>query len=199
MLAIGIDPGTAICGFGLVEMVGNKLTPIHYGAVFTDKDMLPELRLKKIYDELSVLLDEYRPDVMSVEQLFFNRNVTTAISVGQARGVALLTAANRGIQITEFTPMQIKQAVVGYGGANKEQVTFMVQKLLNIRTKPKPDDVADALAVAICGLHTAATIPFCVTLQSWSMRGSFRTADVSEGFLSRLVVPAMFRRCRLKL
>ena len=149
MLAIGIDPGTAICGFGLVEMVGNKLTPIHYGAVFTDKDMLPELRLKKIYDELSVLLDEYRPDVMSVEQLFFNRNVTTAISVGQARGVALLTAANRG--------MQIKQAVVGYGGANKEQVTFMVQKLLNIRTKPKPDDVADALAVAICGLHTAAT------------------------------------------
>ena len=107
MLAIGIDPGTAICGFGLVEMVGNKLTPIHYGAVFTDKDMLPELRLKKIYDELSVLLDEYRPDVMSVEQLFFNRNVTTAISVGQARGVALLTAANRGIQITEFTPMQI--------------------------------------------------------------------------------------------
>ena len=157
MLAIGIDPGTAICGFGLVEMVGNKLTPIHYGAVFTDKDMLPELRLKKIYDELSVLLDEYRPDVMSVEQLFFNRNVTTAISVGQARGVALLTAANRGIQITEFTPMQIKQAVVGYGGANKEQVTFMVQKLLNIRTKPKPDDVADALAVAICGLHTAAT------------------------------------------
>ena len=145
MLAIGIDPGTAICGFGLVEMVGNKLTPIHYGAVFTDKDMLPELRLKKIYDELSVLLDEYRPDVMSVEQLFFNRNV------------ALLTAANRGIQITEFTPMQIKQAVVGYGGANKEQVTFMVQKLLNIRTKPKPDDVADALAVAICGLHTAAT------------------------------------------
>lgn len=157
MLAIGIDPGTAICGFGLVEMVGNKLTTIHYGAVFTDKDMLPELRLKKIYDELSVLLDEYRPDVMSVEQLFFNRNVTTAISVGQARGVALLTAANRGIQITEFTPMQIKQAVVGYGGANKEQVTFMVQKLLNIRTKPKPDDVADALAVAICGLHTAAT------------------------------------------
>ena len=146
MLAIGIDPGTAICGFGLVEMVGNKLTPIHYGAVFTDKDMLPELRLKKIYDELSVLLDEYRPDVMSVEQLFFNRNVTTAISVGQARGVALLTAANRGIQITEFTPMQIKQAVVGYGGANKEQVTFMVQKLLNIRTKPKPDDIADALS-----------------------------------------------------
>ena len=109
--------------------------------------------MKKIYDELSVLLDEYRPDVMSVEQLFFNRNVTTAISVGQARGVALLTAANRGIQITEFTPMQIKQAVV----ANKEQVTFMVQKLLDIRTKPKPDDVADALAVAICGLHTAAT------------------------------------------
>ena len=124
MLALGIDPGTAICGYGLVRLERSRLIPVHYGAVFTDKDMLPELRLKKIYDELSVLLDEYRPDVMSVEQLFFNRNVTTAISVGQARGVALLTAANRGIQITEFTPMQIKQAVVGYGGANKEQVTL---------------------------------------------------------------------------
>ena len=158
MLAIGIDPGTAICGFGLVEMVGNKLTPIHYGAVFTDKDMLPELRLKKIYDELSVLLDEYRPDVMSVEQLFFNRNVTTAISVGQARGVALLTAANRGIQITEFTPMQIKQAVVGYGLAEKKQVMDMVKRLLKLKAVPRPDDAADALAIAICHARSATSL-----------------------------------------
>lgn len=157
MLALGIDPGTAICGFGIVRLEGNRLTPIHYGAVFTDKDMLAELRLKKIYEELTVLIEEYHPDIMSVEQLFFNRNVTTAISVGQARGVILLTAANKNVPVVEYTPIQIKQAVVGYGGADKEQVTFMVQKLLNIRTKPKPDDVADALAVAICGLHSATT------------------------------------------
>ena len=157
MLALGIDPGTAICGFGLVDLTGNRLRPVHYGAVFTDKDMKPELRLKKIYDELSALIGEYKPDIMSIEQLFFNRNVTTAIAVGQARGVALLTAANCNLPVLEFTPMQIKLAVVGTGSANKEQVTFMVQHLLNIRQKPKPDDVADALAVAICGLLTAAT------------------------------------------
>lgn len=157
MLALGIDPGTAICGYGLVDMTGNRLRPVHYGAVFTDKDMLPEMRLKKIYDEISALIETYRPDIMSVEQLFFNRNVTTAIAVGQARGVVLLTAANTNLPVLEFTPMQIKLAVVGTGSANKEQVTYMVQHLLNIRQKPKPDDVADALAVAICGLHTAAT------------------------------------------
>ncbi len=115
------------------------------------------MRLKKIYDEISALIETYRPDIMSVEQLFFNRNVTTAIAVGQARGVVLLTAANRKLPVLEFTPMQIKLAVVGTGSANKEQVTYMVQHLLNIRQKPKPDDVADALAVAVCGLHTAAT------------------------------------------
>lgn len=157
MLALGIDPGTAICGYGLVDLTGNRLRPIHYGAVFTDKDMLSEMRLKKIYDEISALIETYKPDIMSVEQLFFNRNVTTAIAVGQARGVVLLTAANKSLPVLEFTPMQIKLAVVGTGSANKEQVTYMVQHLLNIRQKPKPDDVADALAVAICGLHTAAT------------------------------------------
>lgn len=157
MLALGIDPGTAICGFGLVDMTGNRLRPVHYGAVFTDKDMLPELRLKKIYDDLSALIDHYRPDIMSIEKLFFNRNVTTAIPVGQARGVALLTAANKGLPVLEFTPMQIKLSVVGTGSATKEQVTYMVQHLLNIREKIKPDDVADALAAAVCGLNTAST------------------------------------------
>lgn len=157
MLAIGIDPGTAICGYGIVRLDGNHLTPIRYGAICTDKNMAAELRLKIIYEELTALLEEYKPDIMSVEQLFFNRNVTTAISVGEARGVILLTGANKNIPIVEYTPMQIKLSVVGYGGADKEQVTFMVQKLLNIRTKPKPDDVADALAVAICGLHSTAT------------------------------------------
>ncbi|HIU64865.1 MAG TPA: crossover junction endodeoxyribonuclease RuvC [Candidatus Avacidaminococcus intestinavium] len=158
MLAIGIDPGTAICGYGLVRLNGNKLTPVEYGAITTHKDLLPEVRLLKIYNELLDIIDEFKPEIMAVEQLFFNKNVTTAISVGQARGVILLTAAKSNIPIVEYTPIQIKQSVVGYGGADKEQVTFMVQKLLNIKTKPRPDDVADALAVAICGLHSSATL-----------------------------------------
>lgn len=157
MLVLGIDPGTAICGYGLVDMTGNRIRSVCYGAFLTDKNMQPELRLKKIYDELSVLLDEYRPDYMSVEKLFFNRNVTTAIPVGQARGVVLLAAANKGIPIMEFTPMQIKLSVVGTGSATKEQVTYMVMHLLNIREKIKLDDSADALAAAICGVNTAFT------------------------------------------
>ena len=123
MIAIGIDPGTAICGYGIVDLTGNKLKPIHFGAVFTDKDMAPELRLKKIYEEISVLIDTYKPDIMSIEKLFFNRNVTTAIPVGQARGVVLLAAANKNLPILEFTPMQIKLAVGGTGSPAKEQVT----------------------------------------------------------------------------
>ena len=157
MLALGIDPGTAICGYGLVELQGNHLRPIHYGAVFTDKDMAMELRLKKIYEELSALIVQYKPDFMSVEKLFFNRNVTTAIAVGQARGVIVLTAAMQAVPVVEYTPIQIKQAITGTGRADKEQVTFMAQKLLNITEKPKPDDVADALAIAICGLHSESS------------------------------------------
>ena len=157
MIALGIDPGTAICGYGVVEQVGSRLTPLYYGAVITTKDMAPEMRLKKISDDLSELIQHFHPDVMSVEKLFFNRNVTTAIPVGQARGVVLLAAAMQNLPILEFTPMQIKLAVVGYGKADKEQVTFMVQHILNIKEKPKPDDVADALAMAICGLHTASS------------------------------------------
>ena len=133
MLALGIDPGTAICGYGLVRLERSRLIPVHYGAVFTDKDMLPERRLNKIYEELTDLIDRYHPDFMSVEKLFFNRNVTTAIAVGEA--------------------IQVKQAITGTGRANKEQVTYMVQKLLHIEEKPKPDDVADALAIGITGLN----------------------------------------------
>lgn len=154
MLALGIDPGTAICGYGLVKMEGSRLIPIHYGAVLTDKDMLPEMRLKVIFEELNDLIKLYKPDFMSVEKLFFNKNVTTAIAVGQARGVIVLTAAMNNLPVVEYTPIQIKQAITGTGRADKNQVTFMVQKLLNIKEKPKPDDVADALAIAICGLHS---------------------------------------------
>ena len=157
MLVLGIDPGTAICGYGVVDMTGNKLRPIFYGSILTDKDMLPELRLKKIYQDVSDIIEHFKPDFMSIEKLYFSRNVTTAIPVAQARGVVLLAAATHNLKVLEFTPMQIKQAVVGTGSAKKEQVIFMVQHLLNIREKIKPDDTADALAAAICGINTAST------------------------------------------
>ena len=153
MLVLGIDPGTAICGYGLVEMQGNHLRAIDYGAVLTSPKSKPEERLLKIYNEIDALILKYKPDVMGVEQLFFNRNVTTAIPVGQARGVILLTAAKHEIELVERTPLQVKQSVVGYGRATKDQVIFMVQKLLNLPKAPHPDDVADALAVAICTTH----------------------------------------------
>ena len=157
MLVLGSDPGTAICGYGVVEMTGTRLRPGFDGSILTDKDMLPELRLKKIYDDLTEIIQHFHPDYMSIEKLFFNRNVTTAIPVGQARGVALLAAANQGLPVLEFTPMQIKLSVVGTGSATKEQVIYMVMHLLNIREKIKPDDTADALAAAICGVNTAST------------------------------------------
>ncbi len=157
MLALGVDPGTAICGFGLVAMENSRLRPVHFGAVFTDKGMPAQERLAIIYDDLTALVKEYKPDRMSVEQLFFNRNVTTAITVGQARGVILLVAAHQGVGVNEYTPLQVKQAVTGYGRATKEQVTFMIQRLLNIKEKPKPDDVSDALAIAICALHSSSS------------------------------------------
>ena len=157
MLVLGIDPGTAICGYGLVDMTSNRLRPVVYGSVLTYKDMLPELRLKKIYDDISDIIEHFKPDLLSIEKLFFNRNVTTAIPVGQARGVVLLAAANKGLPVMEFTPMQIKLSVVGTGSATKEQVIYMVMHLLNIREKIKPDDTADALAAAICGINTAST------------------------------------------
>ncbi len=153
MLALGIDPGTAICGYGLVKMERSHLIPVHYGAVFTDKDMLPEKRLQVIFEELSGLIRLYQPDFMSVEKLFFNRNVTTAIAVGQARGVIVLSAALANLPVYEYTPIQIKQAITGTGRADKHQMTYMVTKLLHLKEEPKPDDTADALAIAITGLN----------------------------------------------
>ncbi|MBQ0067871.1 MAG: crossover junction endodeoxyribonuclease RuvC [Phascolarctobacterium sp.] len=158
MLVLGIDPGTAICGYAVVEQLGNKIHAVQYGAVLTDKDEKPELRLKKIYEEISALIDHYKPDLMSIEKLFFKQNITTGIPVGQARGVILLAASNQGLPILEFAPSEIKKNVVGTGAATKEQVTYMVQHLLNIKEKPKPDDVADALAAALCGINTASTM-----------------------------------------
>lgn len=153
MLALGIDPGTAICGYGVVNLEGSHLKAIDYGAIQTSSKMSAEDRLVIIHHEIDALIKKYKPDVMGVEMLFFNKNVRTAITVAQARGVILLAAAQNSVKLSEFTPLQVKQAVVGYGNATKEQVIYMTQRLLNLPSKPHPDDVADALAVAICTTH----------------------------------------------
>ena len=158
MLALGIDPGTAICGYGFVESAGSRLKAVEYGAITTSSRARPQDRLLTIHQELTSLINQYHPDVIGVEQLFFNRNVTTAIPVGQARGIILLTAAENNIELVERTPLQIKQSVVGYGKATKEQVIYMVQKILHLSSAPHPDDVADALAAAICTTHCMNSI-----------------------------------------
>lgn len=130
MLALGIDPGTAICGYGLVEMRGNRLKAIDFGAIETSAHLSPPERLEIIFEGINNLIDRFQPTLMGVEQLFFNRNVTTAISVGQARGVILLAGSQHKIELREFTPLQVKQAVVGYGKATKQQVMYMTQHIL---------------------------------------------------------------------
>ncbi|NMB07429.1 MAG: crossover junction endodeoxyribonuclease RuvC [Tissierellia bacterium] len=150
MIILGIDPGLAIVGYGIIEYKGNKYKPIDYGCITTEAELnLPE-RLKIIYEELSILIDKYNPDDVAMEELFFNKNVKTAIKVGQARGVEILAAINKGKSVYEYTPLEIKQSVAGYGRAEKRQVQEMVKLLLNLKKIPKPDDAADALAVAIC-------------------------------------------------
>ena len=158
MLVLGIDPGTAICGYGFVEQNGSRLRAHAYGAITTPSKMAVEKRLLKIHTELASLIQTYSPDAMGVEQLFFNRNVTTAIPVGQARGVVLLAAAKNNLLLIERTPLQVKQSVTGYGKATKEQVIYMVTKLLHLPEAPHPDDTADALAVAISAAHCMDTI-----------------------------------------
>ncbi len=154
MLILGIDPGTAIMGYGLIEKKGQNLLPVVYSCWRTPADLPMAQRLKILYDSLEDLLLKFSPDVMAVEELFFNRNTTTAIAVGQARGVVLLSAARNNIEVFEYTPLQVKQAVVGYGKADKQQVQFMVRALLSLQEIPKPDDTADALAIAICHAHS---------------------------------------------
>lgn len=153
MIVLGIDPGTAICGYGLVEAQGNRLTALTYGVIETTPDMEAAMRLKKIHQEIDVLIKQYKPAIMGVELLFMNKNVRTVMAVGQARGVVLLAAAQNDLKLAEFTPLQVKQAVTGYGKATKEQVIYMTQRLLNLPKKPHPDDAADALAVAVCTAH----------------------------------------------
>lgn len=155
MRILGIDPGYAIMGYGIIEKKGNHFTPIAYGAATTHKDMLMPDRLKHLYTQLMEVIQEYQPEVASIEELFFNTNTTTAILVGQARGVAILACANSGLEIFEYTPLQIKQGLTGYGRAEKKQIQQMVKMILNLKEVPKPDDTADALAAAICHGHCA--------------------------------------------
>ena len=153
MIVLGIDPGTAICGYGLVEAQGSRLKALTYGVIETTPDMEAAMRLKKIHQEIDILIKQYKPAIMGVELLFMNKNVRTVMAVGQARGVVLLAAAQNDLKLAEFTPLQVKQAVTGYGKATKEQVIYMTQRLLSLPKKPHPDDAADALAVAICTAH----------------------------------------------
>lgn len=154
MTIMGIDPGYAITGFGIIEYKNNKFKVLHYGVISTKSTMPFEKRLLAISDELDSLFLQYKPDSMAIEELFFSRNTTTAIGTAQARGVAILCGAKAGLDIYEYTPLQVKLAVSGYGKADKNQVQQMVRILINCKDTIKPDDAADALAVAICHAHT---------------------------------------------
>jgi crossover junction endodeoxyribonuclease RuvC len=155
MLVIGIDPGTATTGYGLVrEQEDGSLSVVDYGIILTAADMPMPQRLLELHRRLTDILLLHHPDGGAVEKLFFQTNVRTAMTVGQARGVVLLDLAQAGLDVAEYTPLEVKQAVAGYGGADKNQVQQMVRALLNLEDIPRPDDAADALAVAICHLHS---------------------------------------------
>ena len=154
MIILGIDPGTASTGFGVVTSQGSKLRVIDYGVVSTPAGQAQHLRLKTLFDDLLTLFERVKPDAIAIEQLFFSNNARTAIAVGEARGVALLAAATVTAEVGEYTPLQVKQSVVGYGKATKSQVQYMVKAILCLKEKPRPDDAADGLAIAICHSHS---------------------------------------------
>ena len=155
MIIIGIDPGYAIMGYGIVEYKASRFRALCYGSITTEAHTPNEERLMILYDELSRIIAEYKPDEASIEELFYNTNATTAIMVGEARGMALLACAKAGVSISEYSPLQIKSALTGYGRADKKQVQAMVKMILGLSEVPKPDDTADALAAAICHAHNA--------------------------------------------
>ncbi|HEV2741550.1 MAG TPA: crossover junction endodeoxyribonuclease RuvC [Rubrobacter sp.] len=146
---LGIDPGTATMGWGVVRQEGSRLRYVQHGAITPPSNWTMPRRLGRLFDGVTQLVEGYRPDTVAVEELFFNTNVTTAITVGQARGVALLAAYRAGIEVAEYTPLQVKQTITSYGRADKRQVQEMVRALLNLREIPRPDDAADGLAIAI--------------------------------------------------
>ena len=157
MRILGIDPGFAIVGWGVIEYSGSRFKVIAYGSIQTPAKTKMEERLSTIYRELSGIIEKFRPDEIAVEELFFNTNITTGIKVAEARGVILLCGEQKGVRVNEYTPLQVKQSVVGYGRAEKKQVITMVTMLLGLKEPPKPDDTADALAIAVCHAHSGAS------------------------------------------
>ena len=157
VVILGIDPGLAIVGWGVIDAQGGRFKALGYGSIQTPAGMPTEDRLAKIYADLCKIIDHFHPEEMAVEELFFTNNRTTGISVAEARGVILLSARKKGVRIAEYTPLQVKQAVVGYGRAEKKQVITMVTTLLGLPKPPKPDDTADALAIAICHAHSGGS------------------------------------------
>lgn len=155
MRILGIDPGLAIMGYGVIDANGSRISYVNHGCVYTTPDMTMTDRLEKLYKGTLELIDTFKPDVVSIEELFFAKNVKTAISVAHARGVILLACQQRQIIMHEFTPKQVKQSVVGYGHGDKKQVQYMVKVLLGLKDIPKPDDAADGLALAITYSHVA--------------------------------------------
>ena len=158
MRTLGIDPGTAIMGWGIVDETAGKLRMVEFGALTTPAKMPQSERLVLLYDGLREIIARFKPEAAAVEELFFGKNVNTAITVGQARGVALLALAQNSITMAEYKPLVVKQTLCGYGGADKKQMQEMVRITLNLQSIPKPDDAADALAIAICHSYTAPTL-----------------------------------------
>ncbi len=154
MRVMGIDPGSLCTGYGIVEETGGRLTSVHFGSIASKAKSPFEKRLKSIYDGLASMIEEFQPDTIAVEDIFFAANAKSIIKLGQTRGVALLAAAQAEITLAEYTPLEVKQSVVGYGRADKRQVRDMVTAILKLQQKPEPLDVSDALAIAICHLHT---------------------------------------------
>ncbi len=157
MIILGIDPGFAIVGWGVLDYSASRFKTIDYGSITTPSKMPSEDRLKTIWEDLNTIIDKYRPECMAVEELFWNTNQKTGIMVAEARGIILLAAVTNGVKIFEYTPLQVKQAVVGYGRAEKKQIITMVTMMLGLEKPPKPDDVADALAIAICHANSSGS------------------------------------------
>jgi crossover junction endodeoxyribonuclease RuvC len=157
VIILGIDPGLAIVGWGVLEYDRNRFRPLAYGSINTPAGMETAARLALIHRDLTAIIDRFKPTQMAVEELFFTKNITTGIRVAEARGVILMTGQEKGLELAEYTPMQVKQAVVGYGAADKRQVISMVTRILNLPEPPKPDDTADALAIAICHAHSGCS------------------------------------------
>lgn len=158
MRILGVDPGIATVGFGVVDSDGRSQSFVRCGVITTPAGTSLSSRLDQIFNDLTELIEAFRPDAMAVEELFFNTNITTGISVAHGRGVILLAGYRAGIQVFEYTPLQVKQAVVGYGRADKKQVIDMVKRMLNMKEAPKPDDAADAVAIALCHARSSTSL-----------------------------------------